>query len=137
MDRGNGKKDIILTEHKTNGATVRLVSPAIVENIIHDHVTLDTPEIIEIKEVNKQLTGGRPYAVLVDSGKYTSITREGRELSASKDFQQQTTAKALLVHTLSHRIVGRFYIRMNKPYIKTRIFSDRAAAIQWLEKQVN
>src|SRR5690606_33800995 len=98
---------------------------------------LDTDDILEIKEINKRLTGGKQYALLVDSGMYTTITNKGRELSASKEFQQQTTAKALLVRSLGHRLVGRFYVRVNKPHIKTKIFSDRNKAIEWLKQQVN
>lgn len=123
-------------EHKTKSATIRLLTPTIIENVIHDYAELDSADIIEIKEINKRLTGGKHYAVLVDSGMMTSITKEGRELSSSKDFQQQTTAKALLIRSLGHRIVGRFYIRVNKPHIRTKIFSDRDKAIQWLKRHV-
>lgn len=128
---------ITTKEYKIKTATIRMLKPNIIENVIQDNTTLDTDDILEIKEINKQLTGGQQYAVLVDSGMMTAITEEGRELSARKDFQQQTIAKALLVRSLGHRIVGRFYIKINRPHIKTKIFSDRDMAIQWLEQQVN
>ncbi|MGZ3899915.1 MAG: DUF7793 family protein [Bacteroidia bacterium] len=124
-------------EIKTQSATVRLITTRIIENIIHDYATLEKENVSEIKAINKQLTDGLLYAVLVDSGMYTSISKEARELTASKEFSQNTVAKALLVHTLGHRIVGQFYLKINKPHINTKIFSDRGKAIEWLNVQLN
>lgn len=118
------------------GATIRLITPSIVENVILEYTSIDTEEVLKIKEANKQLTDGRPYAVLVNSGLFTSITKEARELSASTEFAQMTIAKALLVHSLGHRIVGEFYIKINKPLIKTKVFSNRDKAIEWLNKEI-
>lgn len=116
--------------------TVRALTPRIVENIIHDNSDIDVEHIRQLKEINKRLTGGAKYAVLVNSGMMTSITAEARELSADKDFQQETVAKALLIRSFGHRLVCRFYIKVNKPHIKTQIFSDRNEAIAWLKEQV-
>ena len=124
-------------EVKTPSATIRVVGHNIVENIIHDNVTIDREDVLAIKEANMSLTKGNQYAILVNAGPFSSITREARELSASKEFSEQTRAKALLVSSLGHRIVGQFYIRINKPHIKTKIFSERSAAMDWLERQLN
>lgn len=125
-----------LQETKTEIATIRLLAPRIVENIIHDYVTLDIENVREIKEINKKLVSEHPYAVLVDSGLFTSITMEARKLSASSEFAESTVAKALLVRSLGHRMVGQFYIKVNKPRINTKIFSDREQAIEWLKGQL-
>ena len=126
------KEDDITTE----SATIRLVTPKIVENIILDYTTLEKNHVLEIKEINKQLTKGQPYAVLVDSGMLTTISKEARELSASVEFSDITIAKALLVRSMGHRLVASFYIKINKPHIKTKIFSNREFAIEWLKTQV-
>ena len=121
----------------TESATVRVITHGIIENIINDYCTLERENVLEIKEVNKKLSKGKPYAVLVDSGMYTTISTEARELLASKEFAEITIAKALLVRSLGHRIVGQFYIRINKPFIPTKIFSDREEAIKWLSAQLS
>ncbi len=118
-------------------ATVRIITHGIIENIINDYCTLERENVLEIKEVNKKLSNGQPYAVLVDSGMYTTISKEARELLASKEFAEITIAKALLVRSLGHRIMGQFYIKINKPFIPTKIFSDREEAILWLSVQLS
>ncbi len=122
--------------HSTDSVSVRLLTPTIVENIIHDNSDIDVKDIRQLKEINKRLTDGAKYAILVNSGMMTSITSEARELSANKDFQQETVAKALLIRSFGHRLVCRFYIKVNKPHIKTKIFSDRHKAVDWLKEQV-
>lgn len=123
-------------EIKIDCATIKLIKKGIIENVIHDYVTLDYEQVAEIRSINQKLSDGVHYAVLVDSGLYTSITKEARELSASKEFSKTTLAKALLVRNMGHRLVGQIYIKMNKPHIKTKIFSNREKAIKWLNSQI-
>ncbi len=123
-------------EIKLKTVTIRLISEHIVENVIHDYANIDAEHMLELKEANKQLTQGMPYAVLVDSGEYTSITKEARELAASDKFKDVTIANAIIVNSLGHKIIGNFYMNINKPKIKTKIFSDRDKAIEWLKVQV-
>ena len=125
-----------LAEIKIQCATIRLIAPHIIENIIHDYVTLEKKNILEIKRINMQLSEGQPYAVLVDGGTYTAISKEARELSASKEFAQETIAKALLLRYIGQRIVAQFYININKPHVKTKLFTDREKAIEWLNAQI-
>ena len=129
-------KQTPLSEHKLKNATVRLLTENIIENYIHDNSSVEVEDVRAIKEVNLKLTEGKPYCILVDSGMVTTISSEARKLSASKEFAQKTIAKALLVHSVGHRLVGRFYIKINKPHIKTKIFSDREDAIDWLKEQL-
>jgi hypothetical protein len=123
-------------EIKTNSLTVRLIAPQIVENIIHDYVTVEKEDILTLKKLNGDLTAGKPYAVLVNSGLMTSISKDARELSASMEFVQNTRAKAILVKSIGHQLVANVYIKINKPHIKTVLFNDRNKAIKWLEEQV-
>lgn len=124
------------TEHKTYVGVFKLITSGIIEICIDDNTNIDVEEVSHIKEMNMKLANGKKYAVLVNSGNFTTITKEARELTASKEFVKNTIAKALLVHSLAQLIIGRFYIRINKPHIKTHLFKDRDKAIEWLKKQV-
>lgn len=112
------------------------ISEGILENKIIDNAEVDVIDVEQAKIDNTELSLGQPYCILVDSGKYTTITPEALELSASKNFKQKTIAKALLINDLPHRIVGNFYMRFKKPAIKTKLFTDREKAIKWLESEM-
>jgi hypothetical protein len=123
-------------EIKTPFATVRLLAPDIVENIIDEYATIDVKEVQELKEINKTLTEGRLYGVLVNPGNLTSITKEAREFLAGEEQAQNTVAKAIMVKSLGIKIVSQFYLTFNKPFVKTKMFTDREEAISWLEQQL-
>lgn len=122
-----------MSDHLTTEKTeVHLLEPGIIENIVKPGASIEAEDIQQLKEKNVELSHGEKYVVLVSSGHLSSISKEARELTASKEFAQNTLAKALLVESLGHRIVGQFYLKINKPHIKTRLFTDRTIALIWL-----
>ena len=123
-------------ETQTSYATIRLIDDHIVENVIHDHAKLDVEEVCELKAINQEHAFGKPYCVLVNPGMFSSVTKAAREETASKAFVQNTVAKALLTHSLGHKIICGFYLKVNRPHIKTKVFKDREKAIHWLRLQL-
>ena len=119
---------------KSRCATIQLIAPNIVENIIDDYASVEPEDLWEIKKLNEELVGGGKYGAVVDSGNMTSISKEARELVASKEFQQNTLAKAVVIRSLGHRIILKFYMQINKPHIKTKIFTEREDAIAWISE---
>lgn len=128
----SGKFDRIVTEK----VEVVKLEDRIVENIILESVHVDVDIVNLLKEANLKLMGDCKYCVLISSQFLASISKEARELAASKEFRKNTIAKALLISSIGHKIVGNFYLQVNKPVTKTRIFSDREKALEWLKEQL-
>ena len=114
-----------------------LVENGIIENYVKPGVLIEAADAWEIKRQNLILSDQKEYCVLVVSGHLSSVSKEAREVVASREFIGKTLAKALLVDSLGHRIVGNFYLSVNKPKIKTKTFSDRTEALKWLRNQLN
>jgi hypothetical protein len=123
-------------EFRTSAATMRLIAPNIIETFIHDGTVLAENDLLEIKQINVQLTEGMPYGVLVVPGAGATVTKEGRQLSASSDYKQQTKAVAMLVRSPHHRAIFNFYTKLNKPKTMIQMFSARTQAVEWLKKQL-
>lgn len=107
----------------------------IIENIIKENVAVEYDDVLKIKQVNQSLAKGKKYALLVSSEPFATITKEARELSASKEFANTTLAKAILIESLGQRLVVNFYLSINKPKIETKMFSiqEKEIAIEWLK----
>lgn len=107
----------------------------IIENIVKEGVSIEREDILKINETNRSIAQGKKYTLLISSEAFATITREARELSASDQFIESTLAKAILVDSLGQKLVVNFYLSINKPKIKTRMFSnsDRDSAIKWLK----
>ena len=88
-----------------------------------------------LKAANLTLVGDEPYTVLVQAEELINFTVKARELVASESFKGNNIAKALLFRSLGQRIIANFYIKIHKPFIKTKLFGEREKAIAWLRKE--
>ena len=62
----------------------------------------------------------------------TEISKEARDYFANERTASIQRATALLVSSPVSRVIGNFFMGLNKPMSPTRMFTDTAAAIQWL-----
>ncbi|MBA3680204.1 MAG: hypothetical protein H0W73_03315 [Bacteroidetes bacterium] len=125
----------LLSEHKkviTSNFEVTLLEDGIVENYIRSGIVVEAEDLEELKKISSEVVGNKPYVILVTSGELASVSKEARELSASKTFITNALAKAIVVDSIAKKIIGNFYLKVNKPYLQTRLFSDREKAILWL-----
>lgn len=62
---------------------------------------------------------------------YTS--REARELAASPEHSTHHGAVAFCSDKLAYKILGKLYIKINRPKVPTKYFTKRKEAVKWLE----
>lgn len=114
---------------------VTKLEDGLVENYFKAGDTIEVEDIIDLRKANLLIMQEKPYTVLVAAEELTSFSRETREFIANKKFAGITIAKALLISGLGQRIIGNFYMQINKPFIRTRLFTEREKAIAWLRQQ--
>lgn len=113
-----------------------ILETGIIEILFKKDVTIEPADIYELRKVNLQLSEGKPYGVLVTAEELTSFSKETRELLSSKEFMDLTIAKALVFDGLGQKLIGNFYLHVNKPHIKTRLFNDKKKALEWLRSEL-
>lgn len=109
----------------------------IIENIIKEGVVLQVADVKSIKEINLRICENKNYALLVDAKEESSITDDARTLLASEELAKFNIAKAIIIHTQKQKILGNLYLTVNRPYVKTRLFTDREKALSWLKKKIS
>ncbi len=70
--------------------------------------------------------------VLVDMTAVTEISKEARDYFANERTASIQRATALLTDSPVSRIIGNFFMGLNRPISPTRLFTDPHKAIQWL-----
>ena len=91
----------------------------------------DMQEIVAAYEkINKGMT--RPG--LGDIRNIKSVDRAARLYASSKEAAQWVSATALLVESPVSRMVGNFFLGVNRPPYPTRLFTSEAKAIEWLTR---
>ncbi|MCW3070417.1 MAG: hypothetical protein JWO44_307 [Bacteroidetes bacterium] len=93
---------------------------------------IELADALQNHEATKILTKNERHLVLVDGRVNLSVSREARNYAASKD-HEGAIASAMIITSTANKLIGNFYINVNKPVIPTKIFSSEEKAIEWLE----
>ena len=70
--------------------------------------------------------------VLIDMPAVTEISKEARDYFANERTASVQRATALLIGSPVSRVIGNFFLGLNKPISPTRLFTDSEEAIRWL-----
>lgn len=98
---------------------------------------LDVDDFREARRVYLELSGGKSFAVLLDATNSFTTSPEARELVASKEYTDLRVAAAFFTSSMANRLIGNFFIRVNKPATPTRMFNDEQSALEWLKRITN
>lgn len=77
---------------------------------------------------------GKKYPLLIDSRNIKSITKEARDHFSIKNRETSITSFAVLIDSPLSRIIGNFFMGLNKPSIPAKLFTNEKDAITWLKQ---
>jgi hypothetical protein len=60
------------------------------------------------------------------------MSKEAREHFSTNGRDTHVSAFGIIVSSTVSRVIGNFFMGINKPPVPTRLFSDEAAATKWL-----
>lgn len=125
---------IVVEKIQTRIGSIELWDNGIVCYKIKDHVTVELEDSMQqLDFLKSKFDGKNKIPVLVQSGRYTDITKEAREFSARPESNAMTLANAVIVKTLAHRILINFMINLTRRQnMKMRMFTGKGEAIDWL-----
>jgi len=123
-------------ELRTSKALISYDGNLFVTILIDDFAALDKKDILEINAAKQSLTGENKHVVIFIPGKNGSINREARAVSSSAEVYHNAIAKAIVVKSVTHRLIATFFININRPPEPTRFFPDEKSAGRWLKTQI-
>jgi hypothetical protein len=82
------------------------------------------------------LAGGRRLPMLLDIRASRGLDREARQYYVRPEAAGQLTAVAMLIDSQIGRILGNFFMTVNKPPFPLRLFTAEADALVWLKGQL-
>ncbi len=113
------------------------VSLEIVDDILHVNYLHGAIITINIaKDIIKQrldYTGRVPYPLLITGEGIRAMDKESRDYS-SKEGTEGVIAAALLGNSVYAEFFGNFFLRLTKPEIPAKMFTDKEKALHWLEQ---
>lgn len=119
---------------KLSHSTVFLRVDGIIEVQFKHDVLLELEDCKELISLYGKLSAGKKVPILHLIGKYMNATKEAREFSSTEEGLMYSLAEAYVFDSLPHRIIGDFYLKVNKPSALTKFFKTKKEAEVWLKK---
>ncbi|HEX8547347.1 MAG TPA: hypothetical protein VF691_10330 [Cytophagaceae bacterium] len=94
------------------------------------NITLAMAKVAVIERVKFMNGVSRP--IFADVRNALSIDKEARDYLSSKEGTQYLSAGGFLVSSQVEKIMGTFFIKINRPIIPTKLFTNYEEAVKWL-----
>ncbi len=122
----------LIDEIKLNYAKVQLFESKLVRiELFSDHV-IALSESQKITDAICTLSNGDQCLVLMVADEFAQFDRSAIDFSSSEEGLRYTLADAIVVKSLSHKILANFYLKFNKPAKPTKIFTNEVDAVKRL-----
>jgi len=72
------------------------------------------------------------FPLLIDARGIKSISREARSFFTTNGRETNTMAFAILIDSSVSKVVGNFFLGINKPAVPTKLFTNEREATKWL-----
>ncbi len=113
-------------------ASLEVGADGIVRYTSRPGIRVDADDIRELLAALRRLGDGEALLVLSDIQGVKSVSGEARALGASDEAAALHVAAAIVVRSSLTRMIGNFFLRLNRPGYPTRLFNSSAAGLAWL-----
>ena len=87
----------------------------------------------DILTASAKINQGKPYPALVDTRQVKSISREAREYFAGREASTIHKACAILIDSPVSSMMGNLFLKLNKPIMSVKLFTNENEALAWLK----
>ncbi|HYG52664.1 MAG TPA: STAS/SEC14 domain-containing protein [Flavobacteriales bacterium] len=77
---------------------------------------------------------GKKYPLLIDARSVKSVSKEARDHFSLRGRDSVVNSFAIIISSPLSRIIGNFFMGLNKPTVPMRLFDNEKDAIKWLKK---
>lgn len=133
----NPMTELVIPPDARRTRTVILFRDRFLRMVFVDRAEVGIDDAREAIAIARELFGSGPaLPVNVDLRRVRSQTAEARAFFAAPDGILVAPGIALVVASPLSRMIGNFFLGLNRPICPTRLFSDFAPAEAWLDELV-
>lgn len=113
-------------------ADFSLCSNGVIVIRLDDELCFDQENSIVFIEEIRKIGRGKPLKMLMIPGEQTTGDHFSRQYFALPEHINVISKSAIVLNSSSQRLVGNFFLRVNKPAIPTKLFNYPEEAWNWL-----
>ncbi len=118
---------------ETRVCTTWVRADGILHTVIKPNAVVDLEAAQEIWDAHEALLGSQDKISFVDIRGINKASREARELLGAQSQKKQPLAIALLIGSPISRVIGNFFLGLNRPPCPTKLFTSESEALAWLK----
>lgn len=99
---------------------------------ICENVEIEVEDMMEMIQTAGVIGEGKAYKNMIIAGKYASISNDAQNVMDEEESLLYTIAEAIVIQSLSQRILGNFYLKIVSKRRPARLFNTKEKAIEWL-----
>lgn len=80
----------------------------------------------------EKMVEGKSYPILKVPGEHSTTDQSNRDFVAKGEGLKYSKAEAFVLKSMAHRIIGNFYMMVDKPLKPTKMFANEEDAVNWL-----
>jgi len=96
-----------------------------------ENASIEIPQIDELNLAVKSMVGEMPYCIIVLPGHGSTSSHEGRQYAASLR-RKNIIAEAIIIESLAIRLLASFYMKVNRPGHRIKLFEYEKDALTWI-----
>lgn len=89
----------------------------------------------ESTRISAEMVNYEPHPLLCDLTNVVKMTQECRNHFAGAEHAKTFSKAALIVTSPISRIIGNFFLGLNKPLKPTRLFTNKEEGLKWLKEE--
>ena len=106
----------------------------ICRTITKDNAEINLDNAAENTKTVTSFYSNKKFPLFIDSRSIKSITRDARKHFSTNNRDTKINAMAIMVKSSLSRVIGNFFMGLNKPQVPARLFDDETVAINWLKQ---
>jgi hypothetical protein len=108
------------------------------ENILFTECVPNTTMTLEDAQdstrISAQMVNYKPQPLLCDLTNVVKMTQECRRHFAGEEHSETFSKCALIVNSPVSRLIGNFFLGLNKPLKPTKLFNTKEEGLKWLQE---
>jgi hypothetical protein len=119
---------------KFDGGQVSLIQDNVLLIEYETVKSITVRNLFELEKIRKKLIGNNHYHTITDArnGLINISTDAKRYIAENKEASNKRLSDAILVDSFAKKIEAEIYVRLHKPIVKTKTFTDLNKALRWL-----
>ncbi len=97
------------------------------------HAEITLKEAMENSIAVNSFYKDKKFPLLVDARDVKTMAKEARKHFSTNGRETKITCMAIMVRSPLSRVVGNFFMGLNKPIVPARLFDDEQDAVDWLK----